>query len=236
MSDSLVQTIGMNNRYTEIAFVLDRSGSMENCREAAITGFNRFLAEQQNAPGRAKLTLVLFDNEYLVPVQSLPVQEVLPLDTESYVPRGSTALLDAIAQTIDDLGVRLSNLPESDRPSQVIIPILTDGYENASEKFGWKNVAARIRHQTEVYQWSFLFLGANQDAIATAAQMNIPAAHASAFVADAPGSRSVQRGLSRKITAMRAMSMGNASVEEQIDACAPLSEIVREEDKNEREE
>jgi uncharacterized protein YegL len=236
LSHPLVQTIGMNNKYTEIAFVLDRSGSMESCREAAITGFNRFLAEQQNAPGHAKLTLVLFDNEYLVPVQSVPVQEVLPLDAESYVPRGATALLDAIAQTIDDLGARLSNLPESARPSQVIVPILTDGYENASEKFGWRDVAARIRHQGDVYRWSFLFLGANQDAIATAAQMNIPAAHASAFVADAPGSRSVQRAVSRKVTAMRAMSMGSPSIEERIDAIAPLSDMVCEEDKTEREE
>jgi hypothetical protein len=226
----------MNNNYTEIAFVLDRSGSMDSCREAAITGFNRFLAEQQNAPGRAKLSLVLFDDEYLVPVQSLPVQEVLPLDAESYVPRGNTALLDAIAQTIDGLGGRLSNLPEPARPSQVIVPILTDGYENASERFGWKDVAARIKHQSDVYRWSFLFLGANQDAIATAAQMNIPAANASAFVADAPGSRSVQRAVSRKVTAMRAMSIGSASIEERIDAIAPLSEIVCEEDKTEREE
>lgn len=224
----------MKNKYTEIAFVLDRSGSMEGCREAAIAGFNRFLSDQQKAPGLAKLTLVLFDDEYLIPVQSLPVQEVLPLDVDTYVPRGSTALLDAIAITIDDLGTRLDALPESARPSQVIVPILTDGYENASQRFGWKEVAARIKHQTSAYRWTFLFLGANQDAIATAAQINIPAADASAYVADAAGSRASHLSFSRKVRAMRAMNTGSATAAERADAAAPMSEIVREQDKTER--
>lgn len=226
----------MKNKYTEIAFVLDRSGSMGSCQEAAIAGFNRFLSEQQIAPGLAKLTLVLFDDEYLVPVQSLPVPEVLPLHSDSYVPRGSTALLDAIAITIDDLGARLGALHESDRPSQVIVAILTDGEENASQKFSWKEVAARIKHQTTVYHWTFLFLGANQDAIATAAQLNITAANASAYVGDAAGSRASHRAFSRKVKAMRAMDIGHATLQEMADAVAPMSEIVCDEDKTEREE
>jgi len=83
----------MKTDYTEIAFILDRSGSMESCQDAAIEGFNHFLAEQQQVEGLAKLTLILFDDEYLVPVQSLPVQEVVPLNHDTYVPRNSTALL-----------------------------------------------------------------------------------------------------------------------------------------------
>ena len=122
-----------NAHYTEIAFILDRSGSMKSCQQAAIDGFNRFLADQQQIEGLAKLTLVLFDDEYFVPISSIPVQEIVPLTDDTYQPRGCTALLDAIGQTVDDLGLRLAALAEKDRPGQVIVAILTDGLENASQ-------------------------------------------------------------------------------------------------------
>lgn len=226
----------MNKKYTEIAFILDRSGSMESCQAAAIEGFNRFLDEQQKAEGLAKLTLVLFDDEYLVPAQSLPVAEVLPLNNDTYVPRNSTALLDAIGRTIDELGNHFAALPEPDRPAQVIVAILTDGLENASEKYTWKQVARLIKQQTEQYRWTFLFLGANQDAIATAAQLSIAAANSANYVADAAGSRAVHRSLSRKMRSMRSFAMGTATLQEQTDAAAPMSHLVDEEDRKERSE
>ncbi len=226
----------MNKNYTELAFILDRSGSMENCQAAAIDGFNRFLDEQQKAEGLAKLTLVLFDDEYLVPARSLPVAEVLPLNKDTYVPRNSTALLDAIGRTIDELGNHLAVLPEKGRPAQVIVAILTDGLENASEKYTWKQVARLIKQQTEQYQWTFLFLGANQDAIATAAQLSIGAANSANYVADAAGSRAVHRSLSRKMRSIRSSAMGSATLQEQADAAAPMSELVEEEDRKERSE
>jgi Mg-chelatase subunit ChlD len=177
----------MNKNYTEIAFILDRSGSMDVCRDAAIAGFNLLLDEQQRTEGLAKLTLVLFDDEYLVPINALPVAEVIALDHETYVPRGSTALLDAIGRTVDDLGTRLAAMPEKNRPGQVIVAILTDGLENSSQSWTWKQIARVIKHETEQSKWTFLFLGANQDAIATAAQMNIAAANASGYVCDESG-------------------------------------------------
>ena len=224
----------MNKNYTEIAFVLDRSGSMEVCRDAAIAGFNLFLDEQQRTEGLAKLTLVLFDNEYLVPINALPVAEILALDHDTYVPRGSTALLDAIGRTIDDLGARLSATPELDRPGQVIVAILTDGLENSSQTCTWKQIARVIKQQTEQYKWTFLFLGANQDAIATAAQMNIAAANASGYVCDDAGLRAVQRSMSRKMRGLRRSAVGEATVEERADAAAPLSQLTAEEDEKER--
>jgi hypothetical protein len=108
----------------------------------------------------AKLTLILFDDEYLAPIDALPVAEILPLDNESYVPRGSTALLDAIGRTIDELGARLASLPEQDRPMQVIVAILTDGLENSSQNYTWQKIADAIKQQSEQYRWTFLFLGA----------------------------------------------------------------------------
>lgn len=219
---------------TEIAFILDRSGSMESCREAAILGFNEFLANQQQAKGRARLTLVLFDDQYLVPVQSIPVAEVVPLNLDTYTTGNSTALLDAIGRTVDELGARLAAMRDEDRPGQVIVCILTDGEENASRHFTWKQIAEKIEHQTEVYKWQFLFLGANQDAIATASNISIKAMNAAAWKADAPGSLASIRAFSRKSVGIRHMKMGIASAEENKDSIAPLSDIVHEEDANER--
>jgi Mg-chelatase subunit ChlD len=224
----------MKNHYSEIAFVLDRSGSMEGCREAAIESFNAFLHEQQQTEGLAKLTLILFDDEYLVPIYALPVAEILPLNDDSYVPRGSTALLDAIGRTIDELGARLAALPEQDRPGQVIVAILTDGLENSSQNCTWQEIARVIKQQTEQYRWTFLFLGANQDAIATAAQMNIVASNAATYVADAAGLHASSASLGRKVRAMRRVKGGRATMEETRDAAAPMSDLLAEEDQKHR--
>ncbi len=224
----------MKNNYAEIAFVLDRSGSMASCQDAAIEGFNRFLKEQQRLEGLAKLTLVLFDDEYLVPMNALPVAEVVPLDRETYVTRGSTALLDAIGRTVDELGTRLAALPEHDRPAQVMVAILTDGEENSSQTYTWPQIASVIKRQTEQYKWTFLFLGANQDAIATAARMNIASANAATYVNDVSGVRASSQAFARKMSGLRRAFMPNATVEERHDAMAPMTEILKEEDEKER--
>lgn len=221
-------------KYIEIAFILDRSGSMSACLDAAIEGFNHFLTEQQAVEGLARFSLVLFDDEHQVLAQSLPIQEVTPLNRATYVPRNTTALLDAIGRTVDELGARLAALPENARPARVIVAILTDGLENASVKYTWKSVADRIKHQTEAYQWVFLFLGANQDAIATAAQINVAAANAATYHFDTIGAKSSHRSTSRKVRALRSMSFGMATPEETIDAAAPMSHLVEEEDRKER--
>ena len=224
-----------NAPYTEIAFILDRSGSMKSCQQAAIDGFNRFLADQQQIEGLAKLTLVLFDDEYCVPISSIPVQEIVPLTDDTYQPQGCTALLDAIGKTVDDLGLRLGALAEKDRPGQVVVAILTDGLENASQRFNWKEIAGKIKYQTDTYKWIFLFLGANQDAIATASNLSIAANNAANYVADTAGSRAGQAAFSRKMSALRRSSMDIASVSEKLDAAASLTDIVSEEDRKSRE-
>jgi Mg-chelatase subunit ChlD len=221
----------MNHSLTEIVFVLDRSGSMEAMVEPAVSGFNRLLREQQQVPGLAKFTLVLFDDQYELPFHSVPIAEVVELDTETFVPRGSTALLDAIGRTIDDLGKKLAATPELDRPNQVIIAILTDGEENASHHYSWADVAKRIRHQTEKYQWQFMFLGANQDAIATAGRMNIPATNTTNFAMNEHSYTSSKGALSRKMSAVRRRSQGESDANTVRDAEAPLESLREEEER-----
>ena len=224
----------MNTQLTELAFILDRSGSMQSMATAAIEGFNHFLTEQQNSTGLARLTLVLFDDEYLVPYASAPIGTVPPLTTETYAPRANTALLDAIGRTIDELGQRLATTPEPERPGKVIIAILTDGQENASTRFTTAQIAQRIRHQTDTYQWEFLFLGANQDAIATAASLNIGAANAATYVSDSLGQFAGSAALARKMKGIRSKAAGKMTVQEAADADAPMASILEEEDTTRR--
>jgi hypothetical protein len=195
----------MQHDLTEIAYVLDRSGSMSSLTSDAIGGFNSFLESQKQLEGRANFTLVLFDHEYLVVHKSVDIRNVPDLDARTYVPRGSTALLDAVGRTIDDVGSHLASQPEDKRPAKVIVAIFTDGLENASSDYTTERVASMIKHQQEKYGWEFLFLAANQDAIATAAKMAIPAAQAMNFVASPAGVRESQQKLAERVTMSRQM-------------------------------
>lgn len=206
---------------TEIAFILDRSGSMEPMTHAAISGFNEFLAAQQatlddhGKPMPATFSLILFDHEYLPVHNREDIRTARPLDLETYVPRGSTALLDAIGRTIDHIGKELAGTPESDRPSKVIIAILTDGEENASQRYSMAQINQHITHQTRKYQWEFLFLGANQDAIATAARMGIQAQHSATFAADAEDMAAGNAVFAKRISASRRSAVHCALNEEE---------------------
>jgi hypothetical protein len=188
---------------TEIAYILDRSGSMQSLASDAIGGFNSFLKSQKETEGRANFTLVLFDHEYLVPHKNLDIQQVPDLDERTYVPRGNTALLDAIGRTVDELGSYLASLPEERRAEKVIVAIFTDGLENASTRYSRERVSEMIKHQQEKYNWEFLFLAANQDAIATAATLSIPAPQAMHFAATPAGVRYSQDMLSERVSKSR---------------------------------
>lgn len=196
----------MNDQLTEIACVIDRSGSMQSMADDAIGGFNAFLQTQRQQPGQARLTLVLFDHEYLKPYEDLDVRDIPPLTSETYVPRGNTALLDAIGRTIDDLGQRLAATPEAERPGQVIVAILTDGYENASTHYSQRKIAAMIDHQRQKYGWEFTFLAADEAAIATAEQINIPAPDIACFLRTPAGIREGMATMADEVAKKRGMA------------------------------
>lgn len=220
----------MNPTLTEIAYILDRSGSMAPMTEAAITGFNAFLQEQLDEPGDANLTLLLFDNEFLHPNERTPLQDVRPLDATVYVPRGSTSLLDAIGLTIDGLGAKLAKEPEEKRPAKVIVAIYTDGYENSSSRYTLQQINGMITHQREKYGWEFMFLAANQDAIATAAQMGIDGLMSSSVQFSAKGMSDSSAAFARKVRSMRKQARTG---EKDADFDKPMESIVREEEERE---
>jgi len=188
----------MKANYTRIAVILDRSGSMQSVCEATVAGFNEFVRTQQSLPGEVKLKLVQFDNFYEV-VFDEPLHAVPELTQQTFVPRGSTALLDAQGRTIVELGAELAEQPEEERPSKVIVLTLTDGMENASKTFTRDRVAELVRQQREVYKWEFIYLGANQDAIAVARSMNIPAGQAMTFNASPAAMRGTMQATAKLV-------------------------------------
>lgn len=193
----------MKENYAHIGIVLDRSGSMSNVVSDTIGGFNTFLDGQKKAPGEATVTLVQFDGLYELVYKARPIGEAPALTTETFVPRGSTALLDAIGRTINETGEFLNGLADSDKPSKVIFVVLTDGFENASHQFTSQKISEMIAHQRDAYQWEFVFLAANQDAITSAAHIGIGAANAMSYAANATGVNAAFSSLSHNAVAMR---------------------------------
>ena len=197
----------MKDNFTRIAIVLDRSGSMESCKESTVAGFNEFIRTQREIPGEATVKLVQFDDQYET-VFDKPLKECPELTQNTFVPRGSTALLDAQGRTIVELGQELAALPEQERPSKVIVVTLTDGLENASKQYNLDKIGEMIREQRDKYNWDFVFLGANQDAIATAAAMSIPLPSAMSYSTSKAGVAATMAAVSHYVGAAR---KGNAA-------------------------
>lgn len=188
----------MRNDLTDVTMVVDRSGSMEQIRTDAQGGINAFVAEQAKLPGECRFTLVQFDTEYEVLHRG-----ILASEWPSYelVPRGSTALLDAIGRAITDTGARLAAMPESERPGLVICVISTDGMENASKEYSRQKIREMIEHQQSVYKWQFTFLAANQEAFSEAMTLGFSCDEAVQY--DASSARSINLMMSKKVSRMR---------------------------------
>jgi hypothetical protein len=193
----------------EIICVIDRSGSMEAIKSDAIGGFNTFLDAQKKLPGEAKMTVVLFNHGYKFIQKGTDIQDVPPFDQKTYVPEGTTALLDAVGRTIDDTGKRLADTPEGERPEKVIFAILTDGLENASKDYTREKIHEMIKHQRENYAWEFIFLAANQDAFAEAEKICIDRSMAYNFEADGDGVRKAMDVMCCEVSAFRVSARKN---------------------------
>ncbi len=159
-----------NPDLTHIEFVLDRSGSMHSIKTDIEGGFDAFIADQRSHPGQCTVSLAQFDNEYETVFTAIAVRDVRPLDLQ---PRGATAMLDAIGRSVIALGERLAALPEAERPGTVVVAIMTDGMENASREFTHAAIKALVTRQEQAYNWQFLYMGADQDAIEVGASIGV---------------------------------------------------------------
>ena len=184
------------NGTTELVFILDRSGSMEGLESDTIGGFNGMLTQHKGDGGNVLVSTVLFDHENEVIHDRVRIADVPTLTSKEYYTRGCTALLDAMGDAIHHIkNVHKYARPE-DRPARTMFIITTDGMENSSTRYTADQVRAMVKQQEEA-GWTFVFLGANIDAVQVAGGLGIRAENAVEFACDAAGVRENFASLSR---------------------------------------
>ena len=188
----------------EIICVVDQSGSMDCIKGDAVGSFNKFLADQKNVPGECKFSMTLFNTQYELRYNGIDLKDVPALTEDTYAPNGMTALLDAAGKTIDEVGKRLAETPEDERPERIVFVILTDGMENSSKEYNRDQVKARIERQTNEYKWEFVFLAAGPDAFAESQGLGIRGQNVVQYAAgDAGAHRASVLNVSENVTRYR---------------------------------
>lgn len=177
-----------NSNLSEVVLIVDMSSSMSHLTRETIANIANFIREQQAVPGNANFTLVYFDNHYYDKLYRVPLKDVNP--KQEYTTYGSTALRDALGKTIARLGDSLRNSKEEDRPGHVIICTITDGLENASQEYSNAQIKSMIDVQRNVFNWKFIFMGAEERSLLDAQGWGIPQNLTLNYVADSKGLKS----------------------------------------------
>ena len=193
----------MKQNLTEMVFILDKSGSMSGLEADTIGGFNGMIERQKKEDGEALVSTVLFSNESNVIHDRVDLRKISPLTEREYFVGGCTALIDAIGGAIHHIGNVHKYAREEDRPEHTIFIITTDGMENASHRYSSDQVKAMVQRQKEKYGWEFLFLGANIDAVETAAHFGISEDRAVTYRNDSRGQALNYAGISEAVRSVR---------------------------------
>jgi hypothetical protein len=164
-----------NEDYT--AVVLDASGSMSSRRDETIRGYDKFISQQKEMDeGRMTLTRTIFSDspgkQDSIDTTHHDLSETCSIEGD-YNPEGTTPLYDAIGATIDEMGAKFEAMDEDEKPSEVMVAIVTDGKENASVEYGLSDVQSLIQQQEEEWGWTFIFIGASLDDFSDARDMDI---------------------------------------------------------------
>lgn len=194
-----------NPQLSLVAALLDRSGSMNGIADDTRGGFDSFIAKERESDGETKVTLAQFDDRYELVYSSKPIVDVPSLVLE---PRGMTALYDAVGRLVTEIGAELAALPEDERPGSVTVLVMTDGHENASAE--WTNTAVRelIASQERDYQWDFVFLGSNIDAVEVGAALGFARDKSMTYVSTTVGVTAAFDSVSSYQDRKRAQVMG----------------------------
>jgi hypothetical protein len=187
-----------NTSLTDIVMLLDRSGSMASIVDDMVGGFNAFIDEQRRANAEGTVSLYQFDDAFQEVYVERRLADVGPLEL---VPRGRTALLDSIARSIAETRARLEAKPAPQRPGTVVFGIITDGMENASKEVTHDAVKKFIERQEQVDEWTFMYLGANQDAIEVGRGLGISRERSMTYSTDRVGA--AMDGMSQSVNALR---------------------------------
>ena len=193
----------MKNNITELVFILDRSGSMAGLEADTIGGFNAMIEKQRKEEGECYVSTVLFDSLSEVLHDRVKLSDIKPMTDRDYTVRGCTALIDALGSAIHHIGNVHKYARPEDVPAHTMFVITTDGMENASHKYSSDSVKRMIERQKERYGWEFLFIGANIDAVETAAQYGICEDRAVNYHADPMGTACLYDNVSDVVFSLR---------------------------------
>lgn len=177
----------MKKGLTEVVFILDRSGSMAGLVSDTVGGYNSMLKKQRAEAGEALISTVVFDDVSEVIHDRVPIERVMDITEREYYARGCTALLDAVGGAIHHIGNVHKYTREEDVPERTLFIITTDGMENASRRYSYRDVKDMIERQQKKYGWEFLFLGANIDAARMGESIGIDRKYSVDYLADTRG-------------------------------------------------
>ncbi len=194
----------MKKGFTELVFILDRSGSMSGLEGDTVGGFNAMIEKQKKEKGEAVVSTVLFDDVSEVIHDRASIEKIAPLTEKEYFVRGSTALLDAIGDAVHHIGNVHKYARPEDVPEHTLFVITTDGMENASRRHNAAGVKSLIERQKTEHGWEFLFLGANIDAVGTAETFGIDRNRAVTYSCDETGTALLFDAVSQSVSEMRA--------------------------------
>jgi len=197
---------------THIICILDRSGSMSSVAQDAIGGFNKFLKDQKETEGEATMSVTLFDNEYtpLYDGKTIPLKDVQELNDKTFVPRGSTALYDAIGRTIARTKEEFNKMTSSEKPDKVLVLIVTDGEENASHEYNQNQIKGIISDMKKK-DWQFIFLCSTEDAATRANSMGISFGNTFHFINTSDGNATLYTNISNATKLYRSATVGSAA-------------------------
>ncbi len=197
---------------THIICILDRSGSMSSVAADAIGGFNKFLKDQKETEGEATMSVTLFDNEYtpLYDGKAIPLKDVSELNDKTFVPRGSTALYDAIGRTIGRTKEDFNKMSSSERPDKVLVLIVTDGEENSSHEYNQSQIKEIISNMKKK-DWQFIFLCSTEDAATRADSMGISHGNTFHFTNTSAGNATLYSNISTATKLYRSATVGSSA-------------------------
>ena len=196
----------MKKGLTELVAILDMSGSMEPLTNDTIGGYNSMLKEQQKMDRKVLVTTYVFNNDYQMLHDRVPVDQAAMLSAKEYHPSGCTALMDAMGDAIKHIANIHRYAREEDIPEHTVFFITTDGMENASTKYSSDDIKRMVKHEQEKYGWEFIYLASNIDAVETAFHYGIRPERSVDYHADSIGTREVYRAASRFICCLEELS------------------------------
>lgn len=200
----------MTTNIQEVVGILDRSGSMAGKEEDTVGGINsmiRVLKENADTSDIINVSIKLFDHEEKLLWNSKPLSEVTSLDIKEFIPRGQTALLDALGRTLNYFMEK--RLMDPNAYSSCLVYVATDGYENASRLYSREYLKTLIQRAKEKYNIEVIYLGANQDAILEASNLGINPDQAINYTESSETTQAVYSAVGRVASSQRSNPSNN---------------------------